>query len=196
MTVLMIKGTSGSGKTHLARRIMALYPENGTIEGPSMKSAKGTMAYGHHLRRPPDTGPGLFALGRYDGPACGGCDSFSWKGAADWITSQIFEYHGRGEDVLLEGLMVTTWGSDRVIGLSRALDLRVIQLTTSLEECLASVQARRVERGNDRPLNPENTVAKWRGAQSGSKVIEGAGVKVIWADREAAFDRARGILNL
>lgn len=195
MTVLMIKGTSGSGKTHLARRIMALYTGGGVVSGPSLKS-RGTMVYGHHLHRLPDEGRGLFALGRYDGPACGGCDSFSWKGAADWITGQVLDYHGRGEDVLLEGLMVTTWGADRVIGLNRALDLRVIQLTTPLEECLAAVQARRAERGNTKPLNPDNTSSKWRGAQSGSKVIEKAGVKVIWADREAAFEAAKGILNL
>ena len=195
MTVLMIKGTSGSGKTHLVRRIMALYPDNSPVLGASMKSAKGTMVYGHHLRRGVEK-PGLFALGRYDGPACGGCDSFSWRGAADWITNQIFEYHNQGEDVLLEGLMVTTWGSDRIIGLHRALPLRVIQLTTSLEDCLAAVQSRRAARGNDRPLNPDNTIAKWRGAQSGSKVIEGAGVSVTWADREAAFDAAREILGL
>lgn len=193
MTVLMIKGTSGSGKTHLARRIMELYPENGTVIGPSLKS-KGTMVEGHHLRRP--VGKGLFALGRYYGPACGGCDSFSWRGAADWIVGQILRYDSSGEDLLVEGLMVTTWGADRVIGLHRALDLKVIQLTTPLAKCLAAVQARRAERGNTKPLNPGNTTSKWRGAQSGSRTIEKAGVEVIWADREVAFERAREILKL
>ena len=98
--------------------------------------------------------------------------------------------------------MLAGWGTGRLRSLWEECEqkLHVIQLTTSLEECLASVQARREERARaagkeTKPLNPDNTVAKWHGTMRGSELLQKSGVPVEFLDREAAFLRARELLQ-
>ena len=106
--------------------------------------------------------------------------------------------------------MVSGWGTGRLRSLWEETGgkLHVIQLTTPLEECLSSVNMRRQEayarKLSDKPgimlpplkpLNPDNTVAKWHGTMRGSELLQKSGVPVLFLDREAAYQRAKELLS-
>ena len=105
--------------------------------------------------------------------------------------------------------MVSGWGTGRLRSLWEETEqkLHVIQLTTPLEECLESVRVRRAaahaakqaakpgaELPPLKPLNPENTTAKWHGTMRGSELLQKSGVPVLFLDREAAYQRAKELL--
>lgn len=194
--IVNIRGTSGSGKTTVVTRLMeywAALPGKEEWSQVQMQMAGKTRKVGHDCGR-------VFVVGRYDA-TCGGCDTMSWKGAADDVCALVLA-RAQEQRVLFEGLMVSGWGTGRLKDLWEATgrNLHVIQLTTPLEECLASVQARRVARAaakgeEAKPLNPENTTAKWHGTMRGSDLLIRAGVPVEKLDREAAFQRARELLT-
>ena len=173
---------------------MAELEKTGHANEPVKQEANGReRIVGHQF------GP-IFFAGRYN-TACGGCDTMSWKGAADYICD-LLKWKSQHGPVFAEGLMLAGWGTGRLRSLWEECEqkLHVIQLTTSLEECLASVQARREERARaagkeTKPLNPDNTVAKWHGTMRGSELLQKSGVPVEFLDREAAFLRARELLQ-
>lgn len=132
----------------------------------------------------------------------------SWKGAADYICD-LLKWKSKHGPVFAEGLMLAGWGTGRLRSLWEQTErkLHVIQLTTPLEECLESVRQRRaaahaakaaarpgVELPPLKPLNPDNTVAKWHGTMRGSELLQQAGVPVLFLDREAAYQRAKELL--
>lgn len=194
MVVVNIRGTSGSGKTYAVRRVMGHY---GTSE-PITRDVDGrSRVVGQLLTR--DGGRQLMLAGRYDGPTCGGCDGLSWKGAPDFITDLVVGYAERG-DVILEGLLVSTWGWERIRALSRAVEplggFLALQLTTSLEDCLAAIQSRRDARGNTKPLDPSNTASKWKGIRNGGRKLKEVGVRVEEVDRDGAYLKMKEVLGL
>lgn len=192
MVVVNFRGTSGSGKTYAARRVMDLY---GSVDAVYQDQGGRPRLVGHRLER--EGGRPLHVLGRYNGPECGGCDGLSWPGAVEFMVQSVVEAHTRGEDVMLEGLLVSTWGTERLVKLSRAVggEMVFIHLNTSLEDCLAAVRVRREGRGNLKPLDPSNTESKWRGVLNGSRKLRDAGCRVVYADREGAFTSAREALG-
>lgn len=188
--VVNIRGTSGSGKSTVVRRVMERFGvAREDVLGQYRDRKPGII--GHWLKEPSQ----LFVAGRY-ATACGGCDSMSWKGAADDICNLI-EAWAKDCPVLCEGLMLSSWGSGRLLDLAKRCDMHmhVLQLTTPLEECLASVNERRAARyaakGQQAPrLNPRNTELKYKSALSGAKTLKQLGVHVEFLDREAAYHRA------
>lgn len=197
MVVVNFRGTSGSGKTHAARRVMDLFAPGEEVwrEVAGKNRLIGHLLPAAHMvdeLRP------MTVIGRYNGPKCGGCDSMSWPGSADDICHYVRGFWAAGHHILLEGLMVSSWGTGRLKDLSDKVggDLYVLQLTTPLEECLQAIRDRRAERGNDKPLNPKNTESKFRSAMSGARNLERLGVHVEYVDREQAFQRARELLGV
>lgn len=191
--VVLLKGTSGSGKTYIAEQIMAaLGPHTGTFDlGP-----KGKL--GGYLW--PDKK--VAVLGRYES-ACGGCDSMSWKGAADDIEAKIAELVEAEYDVFFEGLIVATWGVDRMIRVGNLpkTDFYVVHLTTPLDQCVSSVEARRAARaaaeGKElKPLDPANTASKHRSLQSTTRMQRDRGVRVEELSRSEALARVKALLSL
>lgn len=199
--IVLLRGTSGSGKTYIAQQIIAAAgrSSHGPTElhlGP--KSKVGGYAWDE---------PPLLVLGRYDA-ACGGCDTQSWKGAADDQELLIYERgicdEYRRRSVLLEGLMVSSWGVERLKRLRDRAEgtggtLTVIHLQTPLETCLDAVRGRRAEReartGRQLPpLNTKNTEEKHRTLEICSKMNERNGVTVERLDRAAAWTRAAQLL--
>lgn len=193
--IVNIRGTSGSGKTTVVTRLLEEWKLLGVPLGPAE-----TRVIQGKERRVGHLAGSLFIVGRYD-TTCGGCDTMNWKGAADDVCDLVREKYHFGP-VLFEGLMVSGWGTGRLRSLWEETGgkLHVIQLTTSLEECLASVRQRREERARAagkevKPLNPDNTVMKWHGTMRGSELLVKSGVPVEFLGRDAALARAVELLR-
>lgn len=186
MRIINLRGTSGSGKTYIVKRIMELY----ATKTPHMIERR-KQPIGYTLTRP-DGNP-LFLAGHYEG-ACGGCDNLSQ--GLDYIYGLIHEATARGEDVMFEGLIVA---SDvlRCIELKQrhGHELMVIGLNTSLPDCLAGVQQRRDARGDTRPLSSKNTEAKFKALIPQRIRFKDAGIDFRLLDRAAALNACLGFLG-
>lgn len=190
--ILTIRGTSGSGKSTLARRIMEHYDYG----APAWTERRRNPLFYELRRVDPATneqsGKTLRVLGHYATPAGGG-DTLD---GLDQISTMVHEGHNWGQDVLYEGLVVS---SDflRIEAMHReGLPVAVIGLATSLEECLDSVRARRAAAGNDKELSIKATADKHRAVELMMERFAKAGVNVRVLDREAAYEWSRELLSL
>lgn len=185
--IINVRGTSGSGKSELVRRIMALHPER---KPHFVEGRKQPLFYecNSGTRLEP-----LFVLGHYETP-CGGCDTIS-KDQFDTVFGLVRELSERGH-VLFEGLLVSAERKRSQDLFSNNSTGVIIQLTTSLEDCIAGIQARRKERGDERPINPKNTEDKHREVPKVCWKLEGAKANVLALDREAAFEHVRKLLGV
>jgi hypothetical protein len=188
--IINIRSTGGSGKSTLVKRIMARY------------SAR-TPHYTDGRRRPffnvcthPKAGRlDLLVPGHYE-VACGGCDTLkSPQQVYDIIREHGINMH---RDVLFEGIIV---GDDfkRAAALAEEFgdDFRVIVLSTPIDECLRSIGERRTAKGNDKPLDPTNTVN--RDANLRKRMmprLRAAGVRVEELSRDEAYDYLVAVLDL
>jgi len=147
MAAINIRGTSGSGKSTIIRRVMDLYESREPTVKATRKQPLGYTCYA------PGHTP-LWVAGHYE-TVCGGCDTIN---GIDYIYQLIYEAITRGEDVLFEGLIVAS-------DVTRAIELKefdgmVIELDTPITECIAGIQSRRDVRGDIRELDPRNTMRK------------------------------------
>lgn len=191
MPVIMIRGTSGSGKTTLVRRVMSAVPGPWTDLAMQI-GQKGLKRFGYEA-------PRVAILGRYDGPVSGGCDGFSWKGAGDWMEERLLEL-GQDRPVIFEGLLVSAWGEERMRRIAAASPggMHIVQLATSLQDCLDSVMERRrrkyAAKGEQPPeLNPENTTNKYNATiKNTQKMLANReafpGITPVILDRETALE--------
>lgn len=137
--IIQIRGTSGSGKTWVMRRVMEYL---GAWKPVYVEGRKRPLYYIHERRS-------LLVLGSYES-TCGGCDTIgSARAVYDLLKATQPTDH-----VLCEGLLL----SEDVKWSSQLSGLRVIFLTTPLERCLEQIRSRRAESGNSKPLSEYNTV--------------------------------------
>jgi len=136
-----VRGTSGSGKTHLLRQIVNHY------DGAEITDETGKI-FGYRLPAR------LRVLGRYDDAIKGGgvdnitgalVKRFAASGgkgnSMDAIEAQVRRWAGAGHHVLFEGLIVTgVWG--RWEALARELPVHFLFLDTPLGVCYERVMAR------------------------------------------------------
>jgi len=179
--ILMICGTHGSGKTTLVRRILSKLEPGGSQIFAGPKKVPVGVVYDNWLT----------VMGRYDENACGGCDAFSWRGAAYDLESTVKEEVQRGRRVLMEGVLVAMWGMDRLRRLN-GFGLIQVQLDTPLEQCINSVNERRRVRAEQlrrefKPLDPSNTESKYRKFTRTLHKRQRLGIPVEVLDREAAY---------
>ncbi len=186
--IVLLSGTSGSGKTFIVEQLLkALGPHDETLcIGPKKQQG----GYVWRAR-------GVTIMGEYTA-ACGGCDRISYKGGADDIEYEVIEQYRKGQRVVLEGLLVGTWGVARM-GRMVPAGLINIHLSTPVETCVAAVEKRRAERARKAgkevtPLNPANTIGKHRGLLSVLPLRRRAGVPVELLDRDAALARVRELV--
>lgn len=181
--ILNLRGTSGSGKSTIVRRVMECY--------------KVSPCYQLERRQPlayigdRDPGAALFVPGHYETP-CGGCDTIKTVDEVYHLVEQGIAYN---RDVIYEGIMVQD-DVKRCAALHRRHPLTVIALTTPIDVCLASVQKRRDERGDERPLNPKNTISRAERVKRNAQRLRGMGVPVLFLDRDAALQFCLEALNL
>jgi len=136
--LIKLHGTSGSGKSTVARFLMA--------QGLTIPEAKAYRVDMLQLEKP------LFILGTYN-TQCGGCDTLTALEQIDLI----HKYAPRGH-VFYEGLL----GSEYYGKLGEASerygrDHVFAFLDTPIELCIERVKARRLAKGNLKPLNEDNT---------------------------------------
>ena len=190
--IINIRGTSGAGKSHLVRSIMELYLTKipAFIEG-----RKRPISYLLQGVTTNSTFKPLFVPGHYDTPT-GGCDTIS---KPDDVYTLVNSAADKGYDVLFEGIMI---GDDvrRCVELKKKYGVEnvvVIALNTPIEQCLAGIQSRRDMRGDDRELNPKNTISRLdRLKRSMMPRLRDAGVNAKWLSREEAFTTVKEALGL
>jgi len=191
MTAINIRGTSGSGKSHLARRILAYYPNRVLNLFKPEERQPMSCLYTNNGHRP------LFILGHYEAVHGGGADTVT----RELGFKQLLAAASANEpecDILWEGLLF----SDEVtqtIAVSRLQETHIIFLTTPVEQCLADIRARREARGNVKPLSEKNTVQRvdsLKRVYDRLRTSQAPGIKVYRLDREEAFLRCKELLAL
>jgi len=146
--IINIRGTSGSGKSTVMRRVMKQLGE------PQLIKLKGKIM---DYKIPTQWGD-VYILGRYETP-CGGCDGIPTQ---DEVRRRVRKYSKKGH-VLFEGLIVTScYGKYRDLFRKSKQPYSFLFLKTNIETCIKRVEARRAKRGTTKPLNPANTIAKYK----------------------------------
>lgn len=152
--ILNVRGTNGSGKSTIVRAILDRFtstPIYGVL-GPKKPEAYRLLLKDDKI---------LFLLGPYQTPA-GGADCIQ---PYDNIPILVDKYAKLGH-VLLEGVLVSKIKGQLGACFEKYGKAAVMLfLDTSQEDCIKAVQARRNERGDDRPFNPHNLIEAFKATQ-------------------------------
>ncbi len=152
--IINVRGTSGSGKTHLTREFMRSFKHVGRVDGAKGKVLGYTLrpnAQGHAA------GESWHVIGSYEN-VCGGCDTIKTQQEIIDRVSTALDY---GHNVWLEGLILST-----IYGLVGAYseDFKerwvFTYLDTPVDVCVERVIERRRIAGNIKPFDKENTVKR------------------------------------
>lgn len=181
-----IRGTSGSGKSHLVRKLMELYPSK---KKHFTKFRK--QPIGYTMSRP--DGKELYVVGHYE-ELCGGCDTIiGLEPVYEEIEFALTELE---MNVIFEGLIVCS-DVERCVSLKDIAELLVIELDTPLDECLSNIEERRYIRGrNNAPVNPKHTIAKMDQIVPQRKRFADAGVDYRLLDYKWAMVDVKEFLEL
>ena len=174
--IINIRGTSGSGKSHLVREIMQRYDCKLAVKHEGRKRPIGYLCKRAGQRD-------LAVLGHYETP-CGGCDTIP---SMETIFALVRQSHYAGADVLFEGLIVNSDRNRTIRMHEDDLPLKIITLSTSIDLCLESIGERRKSKGNAKPLNPRNTEAKFKLALTNHQRFLDAGLDTHLLTRDEAW---------
>lgn len=184
MTIMTLRGTSGSGKSTVAFTLLKKFPhekildEKGKILGYRVDAG---------LKKP------IYLVGKYE-TACGGTDAINTqKESAD----RAIRWHEAGGHVIMEGLLLSGGGpkAEVTVRTTATGDYVHAFLDTPLETCLDRVRARRAAAGNDKPLNTANTEMKWGQCVSTYKTLKKEGYNVALIDHSDAYNNVMEILR-
>lgn len=180
--IINLRGTSGSGKSHLVRSIMDRYPLRAPVRA-DVNGKPRKQPIGYLLQRNEPGARNLYVLGHYE-TACGGCDTLP---SLDYVYEAVRRADSEGLDVLYEGIIVCDDVTRCSSLKSEGRQLLVVRLDTPIEVCLAGIQARRDARGDDRKLNPKNTTDRLQRHAKGISRLKAAGVDARTLGRDAAY---------
>lgn len=187
--IVTVRGTNGSGKTYIAQQLITRLGRHASTLPLGPAGKLGGYVWEHPAK--------VTVLGRYE-TATGGCDGFTWLNAADEIEGLLLTQWQAGYNVFLEGLVVGAWALERYKRISRLTDksLVIIDLATSLDDCIASVMSRRAARGNDKPFSPKNVIDKHRALATKTRNLGFAGLPPIKLDRGAALAKVCELMGV
>lgn len=183
--IVNIRGTSGSGKSTVARNVMKRYD---SVSPHHIEGRKQPLYYIC------DTQGGfqqLAVIGHYE-TACGGTDTIT---KMDEIFEIIRDLATRGYNVLFEGLLLSA-EFNRMAALAKDFDCVVLGLTeVPLDVCFDSIMARRKEKADKAGREPKppgpnmrkNLESKWKGTVQTCARLEAAGCRVYKCTRERAL---------
>jgi len=182
--IVSLRGTSGSGKSTVAFTFLKNYP-NSELIGSDNK-IKGYRIDVPELKNP------IYLLGKYT-TVCGGCDQINRQQEA---ADRAVHYHQDGH-VLMEGLLASAAGPAGAVTMTiQATGEAVFAiLTTPVELCIERVKARRLARGDERPLNEKNTRDKWTQTRSTASALFKLGYDVRPINHENAFEDVLAIFQ-
>lgn len=178
--IIQIRGTSGSGKTTVMRRVMAA-----TAWEPIVVEGRKQPLY-YYAKGERTALSGVVVLGHYNS-ACGGCDTIGSARKVFELTSLVLD--SGPVQVLQEGLLL----SEDVKWTLQMPHPLVLFLNTPLETCLAQIGKRRAAAGNDEPVDPANTTNRVKTIERAKTKLEAAGVDCRWCSPAQAV---RQILDL
>ena len=186
--IINVRGTSGSGKSTLVRRVMERFNYKKPVKVDGRK-----QPYYYELTMLPFDPRPLFVLGHYE-TACGGVDTLK---SMDEIDALVRKLQPLG-NVLYEGLLISS-EYQRVTKLGRDFPGRVhvVMLETPLEKCVEQINQRRVARGNEKPVNPKNTISKFKSTLSVQNKLRREGLvsaPILTFDR--ALDHVKVLLGV
>lgn len=183
--IINIRGTSGSGKSTIVRDTLSFGAKT-SFRQPLRKQPLG------YLVSNPGHAGNFCVIGHYES-ACGGCDTLP---GYDRTFELVREGLGYAPNVVFEGLLVSE-EVKRTVELHNAFpgELRVILLETPVEECLDSIRARRLARGDERPLKEDNTRNRVETIRRSVAKLEQAGVEVHRLHRHPAAQLVREWLS-
>lgn len=177
--IVKIHGTSGSGKTTLAREFL-------TSTKP-FKNAKGKIEY-YQTQSP--SGRSLYVLGSYEN-ICGGCD-----GLSPTDTIELLHKTAILGDVLYEGLIISEYYGKVGEASERYRKEHVFAfLDTPIELCIERVKKRRLQMGNTKPFNEQNTRERVRKIDMLRKRLQFMGRPVVILNYERAEEQLRALLQ-
>lgn len=189
--IINIRGTSGSGKTHLVREVMKLYGPKVAYRREGRKQPIGYVYSRVGAGRP------LAIIGHYE-TACGGCDTIP---KMEDIFELVKQSSQQGFDVVFEGLLISA-DVNRHVDLHQWAqengdELLVVALDTPLDKCIESVNQRRWAKNPDKPpVKEKNTVSKFGGVKKSMERLRAAGVRAVDASREGALELIKEALGL
>ena len=176
--LINIRGTSGSGKSHIIRQVMEAYGGKDSFIRQKLEGRKQPLAY---FKTNDETHRFLYIPGHYE-TACGGCDTIHGN---DTIFDLVRKAHGNGYDVLFEGLILSVEFNRTLLLAQECAPVRVFAINIPLEECLASINFRRQLKNPDAPdVNPVNSKNKWQQTQRAMERLKLAGVDARMGNRE------------
>ncbi len=184
--IISVRGTNGSGKSTVVRGLMergAAKPIFGVL-GPSRPEAyKLLLAF---VAEP------VFVIGPYVSET-GGCDSVH---PFKLIIELLNKYSKQGH-IVFEGMMISdTYGRIGVLLERWGLQAVFAFLPTPLDECIRRVEQRRINRGNQKPLNPKNTINRYKSVQRVRDKIDKAGIMRTYTLQSAtAVEQIHGLLQ-
>lgn len=185
--ILNIRGTSGSGKSHIAFEFLKRFPhealtdKDGKVKGYRVDTSSAGLIYD------------VFILGKYS-TVCGGLDGVPTQIMAGELAIKA---HAIGGHVLAEGLLASAAGpkgafTDAIYQTGAAI---FGILDTPLQVCLDRVRARRAAKGNEKPFNEKNTRDKWTQVHSTAKALDKLGYDVRPIDHTKAFEDVMAIFK-
>jgi len=173
--IINIRGTSGSGKTYTTRAFMDKYGPSAEIWNKDIDKAK-PIAHVVFYNMVP-----VYFIGSYRN-ACGGCDNVD---SQDTMCNMIRHFSQLGH-VIAEGLLMSH-STARYLALhdemaEYGIPMVFAYMDTSLEDCIERVKARRISKGNMKPLNTANTESTYHSTWGTKEKLEAEGVKTVIID--------------
>ncbi len=185
--LINLRGTSGSGKSTIVRRVRDHYP---LIRPVRVDGRKQPIGYVQTYKTVASDVRPLGIVGHYE-TECGGCDTVP---TMDKIFELVKQGDHNGINVLFEGLLISADLKRTQELHNEGRELLVIGLTTPLDVCLDSVNQRRRRRFDRQgkpekytPVNSKNTASKHKGVLKSIEKMQAHGMDAIWASRDEAF---------
>ena len=196
MTIVNIRGTSGSGKSTVVHKLLGdfastpIIRQMGLMKKPKIVGYDVLWTYGNK----PDVH--TFVVGSYE-TTCGGCDSMSYKGSHDDIEALVMEFAKQG-NVIFEGLTVSSTIT-RWMRVSQAFPGEMVWafMDTPEEECHRRILSRN---GGKEPKRDPKGIAdynrKFRGCVVQREKLIAAGERVIdISSEEKGYLAVIGVLS-
>lgn len=187
--ILNIRGTSGSGKSTVVKKLMQELDESNELTKFPIYRLGRKKPVAYHYRIAETRKPFVAIIGHYEG-TCGGCDSIN---TYDECFGRIQKYSDLGYHVIYEGLR-QSGDVKQISNISPKENTRILYLNTDIETCINSVIDRRKRKGNEKPFNEKPTIDKYHVMFKSIKRLTENGIICEEVNRENCLDKIKELL--